>query len=69
MCGDCNFDFDGEIFVGFSIIVGKDFYFVYDDYKVDLDLVWYFDLYVFIGNFDENNCLEVLSLGLCIEYL
>ena len=69
MRGDRNFDFDGEIFAGFSTIAGKDFHFVYDDYKVDLDSVRYFDLYVPTGNLDENNRPEALSLGSRIEHL
>ncbi len=69
MRGDRNFDFDGELFAGYSQLQGKDFHFVYQDYKVVLDSVRYFDLYVPTGNLDENNRPEALSLASRIEHL
>ncbi|MEL6659912.1 MAG: hypothetical protein AAFP77_17505 [Bacteroidota bacterium] len=67
--GNRNFDFDGEVFAGYSKLQGKDFEFIYDDYKINLDSVRYWDLYVPTGNLDENNRPEALSLGSRIEHL
>ena len=67
--GNRNFDFDGEIYAGYSKLQGKDFHFIYDDYKITLDSVRYWDLYVPTGNLDENNRPEALSLGSRIEHL
>ncbi|MEZ4988554.1 MAG: hypothetical protein R2795_26615 [Saprospiraceae bacterium] len=47
-------DFDGRLFAGFGVFEGKDFHFNYDEFKLTLDSVRYFDLYVPTGDLDEN---------------
>ncbi|MEL6275801.1 MAG: hypothetical protein AAFU03_11915, partial [Bacteroidota bacterium] len=44
--GDRNFDFDGEIYAGFTVMQGKDFHFKYQPYHIVLDSVRYLDFYI-----------------------
>lgn len=67
--GNRNFDFDGKLFAGFSVMEGKDFHFQYESNQINLDSVRYFDLFVPTGNLDENNQPEALSIGSRIEHL
>ncbi|MEL7221276.1 MAG: hypothetical protein AAGJ93_08155, partial [Bacteroidota bacterium] len=67
--GNRNFDFDGKMYAGFGVLEGKDFHFNYENFKVDLDSIRYFDLFVPTGNLDENQEPEALSIGSRIEHL
>ncbi|WP_367389941.1 hypothetical protein [Lewinella sp. LCG006] len=67
--GNRNFDFDGQLFAGYSVMEGKDFHFQYESNQIDLDSVRYFDLFVPTGNLDENNKPEAFSIGSRIEHL
>lgn len=44
--GDRNFDFDGDIYAGGMVFEGKDFHFEYEPYRIKLDSVRYFDLFL-----------------------
>lgn len=44
--GDRNFDFSGDIFAGGMVFNGKDFHFEYEPYRIKLDSVRYFDLFL-----------------------
>lgn len=65
--GNRNFDFGGKIFSGFSTFEGNYFEFDYEKFKINLDSVKYFDLYVPTGDLDENNKPVALSIGSTIE--
>ena len=41
-----NVDFDGKLFAGYSSFIGKDFKFDYENFKIDMDSVQYFDLFI-----------------------
>ncbi len=64
-----NIDFDGRIFAGFSTLEGKNYHFDYDRFKIDLDSVRFFDLYIPTGKRDENQRPEAFSIGSRIEHL
>lgn len=51
------------------ILEGKDFYFKYEFFQIDLDFVCFFDLFVFIGKLMKSGEFEVLFIGLWLEYL
>jgi len=49
-----NMDFDGKLFAGLSIIEGRDFHFNYEKFRIELDTIDYFDLYVPTGELDKK---------------
>jgi hypothetical protein len=66
--GDRNFDFDGDIYAGGMVFQGKDFHFEYEPYRVKLDSVRYFDLFLPIDDtFGEG--MKRKSTGSRIEHL
>ncbi len=66
--GDRNFDFDGNIYAGGMVFQGKDFHFEYDPYRIKLDSVRYFDLFLPIDDtFGEG--MKRKSTGSRIEHL
>ena len=66
--GDRNFDFDGDIFAGGMVFQGKDFHFEYDPYRIKLDSVRYFDLFLPVDDtFGEG--MKRKSTGSRIEHL
>lgn len=67
--GDRNFDFDGRVFAGFSQMEGKDFYFKYSPFHIQMDSVRYFDLFVPTGEVDDQGQPVALSIGSRIEHL
>lgn len=66
--GDRNFDFSGDIYAGGMVLTGKDFHFEYDPYRIKLDSVRYFDLFLPVDDkFGEGMKRE--STGSRIEHL
>lgn len=66
--GDRNFDFSGDIFAGGMVFTGKDFHFEYDPYRIKLDSVRYFDLFLPVEDkFGEGMKRE--STGSRIEHM
>jgi hypothetical protein len=66
--GNRNFDFDGDIYAGGMVFEGKDFHFEYDPYRIKLDSVRYFDLFLPIDDtFGEG--MKRKSTGSRIEHL
>ena len=66
--GDRNFDFSGDIYAGGMVFTGKDFRFEYEPYRVKLDSVRYFDLFLPVDDqFGEGMRRE--STGSRIEHL
>ena len=46
MQGDRNIDFDGQLYAGYAVLLGKDFHFAYEPYSIRLDSVRYLDFFV-----------------------
>jgi hypothetical protein len=66
--GDRNFDFSGDIFAGGMVLTGKNFHFEYGPYRIKLDSVRYFDLFLPVEDkFGEGMKRE--STGSRIEHL
>ncbi|WP_020567991.1 hypothetical protein [Neolewinella persica] len=66
--GDRNFDFSGDIYAGGMVLTGKNFHFEYDPYRIKLDSVRYFDLFLPVEDkFGEGMKRE--STGSRIEHL
>ncbi|MFK8161755.1 MAG: hypothetical protein AB8H12_04765 [Lewinella sp.] len=66
--GDRNFDFSGDIYAGGMVLTGKDFHFEYDPYRIKLDSVRYFDLFLPVEDkFGDGMKRE--STGSRIEHL
>ncbi|TXF90404.1 hypothetical protein FUA23_06330 [Neolewinella aurantiaca] len=66
--GDRNFDFDGDIYAGGMVFQGKGFHFEYEPYRVKLDSVRYFDLFLPVDDtFGEG--MKRKSTGSRIEHL
>ncbi len=66
--GDRNFDFSGEIYAGGMVLSGKDFHFEYGPYRIKLDSVRYFDLFLPVEDkFGEGMRRE--STGSRIEHV
>ena len=66
--GDRNFDFSGDIYAGGMVFNGKDFHFEYEPYRIKLDSVRYFDLFLPVEDkFGEGMRRE--STGSRIEHL
>jgi hypothetical protein len=49
-----NLDFDGKLFAGLSVITGKKFHFNYEKFRIELDTIDYFDLFVPTGELDKK---------------
>ncbi len=49
-----NMDFDGKLFAGLSIIEGRQFHFSYEKFRIELDTIDYFDLFVPTGELDKK---------------
>jgi hypothetical protein len=62
-------DFDGKLFAGYGVFTGKDFHFRYDQFKVELDSVRYFDLFLPTGKMISENEPEAKALSSRIEHL
>jgi hypothetical protein len=66
--GDRNFDFSGDIYAGGMVLSGKDFHFEYEPYRVKLDSVRYFDMFLPVDDqFGEG--MKRASIGSRIEHL
>ncbi len=64
-----NMYFDGKVFAGFSILTGEQFNFNYDRFKIDMDSVRYFDLFVPTGQLDKFGNKEAVAIVSRIEHL
>jgi len=62
-------DFEGRLFAGFTTLEGKGFHFDYDDFRIRLDSVRYFDIFVPTGEFDQDNNPVAVGIGSRIENL
>ncbi len=62
-------DFQGLLFAGFTTLEGKDFHFDYEDFRIRLDSIRYFDIYVPTGELDQNNNPVAVGIGSRIENL
>ncbi len=49
-----NMDFDGKLFAGLSVIEGRKFHFNYEKFRIELDTIDYFDLFVPTGELDKK---------------
>lgn len=66
--GDRNFNFSGDIYAGGMVLTGKDFHFEYEPYRVKLDSVRYFDMFLPVDDqFGEG--MKRTSIGSRIEHL
>ncbi|HMQ48596.1 MAG TPA: hypothetical protein PKA00_14300 [Saprospiraceae bacterium] len=64
-----NIDFDGKLFAGLTLLDGKDLHFKYESYRVDLDSVRFFDLFIPTGAVKKDGSPEATSIGSRIEHL
>lgn len=62
-------DLDGRLFAGFGVFIGKDYHFNYNSFRIDLDSVRYFDLYLPTGNMDGQGRPEANAMASRIEHL
>ncbi len=51
---DRDMDFNGKMFAGYAQLIGNDYHFLYQPYRVDMDSIRYFDLYIPSGLVDER---------------
>ncbi|PHI20862.1 hypothetical protein CEQ90_05720 [Lewinellaceae bacterium SD302] len=66
--GDRDFDFDGEINAGFSVMTGKEFGFKYHPYHIELDSVRYLDFFI-PETPDNPENVNAKSIGSRLEHL
>ncbi len=66
---DRNISYDGELFAGFGRFAGKGFDFKYHDFKVNMDSIRFFDLFVPGEELDEKGNPVALSIASRIEHV
>ena len=62
-------DFDGKLYAGLSVMEGKDYHFNYDEFKITMDSIRYFDLFVPDGTEDEKGNPNAFSIASRLEHV
>ncbi len=66
---DCDLEWDGDLFAGYGLFMGRGYHFDYDNFEVQMDSVRFMDLYLPSGKTDKEGNAVAYAMESRLEYL